>query len=136
MHQQQQLNFFVIDYLQSLHSTARRAENRQLELADISGGIKTLAKELDVPIIVLNQRNRELEREKNRKPRMSALPESGSFEQDADLSVCYINQTRAVKTTRPDLQPARRLSRVNLLIAQKWNGPTGDGQFDGSEVYT
>ena len=77
MHQQYQIKLFVIDYLQLLHSTARRAENRQQEIADISSGIKALAKELDVPIIVLSQLNRELESEKNRKPRMSDLRESG-----------------------------------------------------------
>jgi replicative DNA helicase len=68
-----------------LHSTARRAENRQQEIADISNGIKALAKELSVPIIVLSQLNRELARDKNRKPRMSDLHETGAIEQDADL---------------------------------------------------
>src|SRR5437660_9315190 len=85
MAQQYGVKLFVIDYLQLLHSTARRAENRQQEIADISNGIKSLAKELGVPVIVLSQLNRELEREKNRKPRMSDLRESGAIEQDADL---------------------------------------------------
>src|SRR6478752_1547784 len=85
MHQQYHIKLFVIDYLQLLHSTAPRAENRQQEIADISSGIKALAKELNVPIIVLSQLNRELEREKNRKPRLSDLRESGAIEQDADL---------------------------------------------------
>ena len=75
----------MIDYLQLLHSTARRAENRQQEIADISSGIKALAKELNVPVIVLSQLNRELEKDKNRKPRLSDLRESGAIEQDADL---------------------------------------------------
>src|SRR6266850_2916006 len=60
MHQQYGIKLFVIDYLQLLHSTARRAENRQQEIADISNGVKALAKELDVPVIVLSQLNREL----------------------------------------------------------------------------
>src|SRR3954470_8417149 len=85
MHQQYGIKLFVIDYLQLLHSTARRAENRQQEIADISNGIKALAKELNVPIIVLSQLNREVEREKGRPPRLSDLRESGSIEQDADL---------------------------------------------------
>ncbi len=75
----------MIDYLQLLHSTARRAENRQQEIVDISNGIKSLAKELSVPVIVLSQLNRELEREKNRKPRLSDLRESGAIEQDTDV---------------------------------------------------
>ena len=85
MSQQYGIKLFVIDYLQLLHSTARRAENRQQEIADISSGIKSLAKELNVPVMVLSQLNRELEREKNRKPRLSDLRESGAIEQDADV---------------------------------------------------
>jgi replicative DNA helicase len=74
----------VIDYLQLLHSTARRAEKRQ-EIADISSGIKSLSKELNMPVIVLSQLNRELERDKDRRPRLSDLRESGAIEQDADV---------------------------------------------------
>src|SRR6184192_3494165 len=85
MHQQYGIKVFVVDYLQLLHSTARRAENRQQEIADISNGIKALAKELNVPVMVLSQLNRELEKDKNRKPRLSDLRESGAIEQDADL---------------------------------------------------
>ena len=85
MYQQYGVKLFIVDYLQLLHSTARRAENRQQEIADISSGIKALAKELSVPVVVLSQLNRELEREKNRKPRLSDLRESGAIEQDADV---------------------------------------------------
>jgi replicative DNA helicase len=85
MFQQYGIKLFVIDYLQLLHSTSRRAENRQQEIADISNGIKALAKELNVPVIVLSQLNRELERDKDRKPRLSDLRESGAIEQDADV---------------------------------------------------
>src|SRR4051794_9608641 len=85
MWQQYGIKLFVIDYLQLLHSTARRAENRQQEIADISNGVKALAKELKVPVIVLSQLNREMEKDKNRRPRMSDLRESGSIEQDADF---------------------------------------------------
>ena len=84
--QQHGVKLFVVDYLQLLHSTARRAqENRQQEIADISSGIKALAKELKVPVLVLSQLNRELEKDKSRKPRLSDLRESGSIEQDADV---------------------------------------------------
>src|SRR5579872_112142 len=89
MSQQYGIKLFVVDYLQLLHSTARRAENRQQEIADISNGIKSLAKELNVPVIVLSQLNRELEKDKDRKPRLSDLRESGAIEQDADL-VCLL----------------------------------------------
>src|SRR6266852_6532153 len=62
MFQQYGIKLFVIDYLQLVHSTARRAENRQQEIADISSGIKSLAKEMKVPVIVLSQLNRDLEK--------------------------------------------------------------------------
>src|SRR5438105_8590021 len=126
MSQQYGIKLFVIDYLQLLHSTARRAENRQQEIADISSGVKSLAKELNVPVIVLSQLNRELEKDKNRKPRMSDLRESGSIEQDADLiGLLYKpsggeDEDSAAPTEEQDAVP------VNLLIAKQRNGPTGD----------
>ena len=125
MHQQYGIKLFVIDYLQLLHSTARRAENRQQEIADISNGIKSLAKELNVPVIVLSQLNRELEREKNRKPRLSDLRESGAIEQDADLVGLLYKPSSDDEdsNTAPAEQDA---VPVNLLIAKQRNGPTGD----------
>src|SRR5437870_13075531 len=85
MTQQFGIKLFVIDYLQLLHSTSRRAENRQQEIADISNGTKALAKELRIPVVVLSQLNREFERDKSRTPNLSDLRESGAIEQDADL---------------------------------------------------
>src|SRR4029079_8184902 len=103
MHQQFGIKLFVIDYLQLLHSTSKRADNRQQEISDISSGIKSLAKELNVPVIVLSQLNREVEREKGRPPRLSDLRESGAIEQDADLvGLLY----RPVKPGEEEEQPA------------------------------
>lgn len=124
MHQQYGIKLFVIDYLQLLHSTSRRAENRQQEIADISNGIKALAKELKVPVIVLSQLNRELEKDKNRKPRMSDLRESGAIEQDADLvALLYKPSSDDEESGAPVEEDA---VPVNLLIAKQRNGPTGD----------
>ena len=124
MHQQYGVKLFVIDYLQLLHSTARRAENRQQEIADISNGIKALAKELNVPVIVLSQLNREVEREKGRPPRLSDLRESGSIEQDADL----VGLLYRPKQGDDDEQPPEDNDAipVNLLIAKQRNGPAGE----------
>jgi len=125
MHQQYGVKLFVIDYLQLLHSTSRRAENRQQEIADISNGIKSLAKELNVPVIVLSQLNRELEREKNRKPRLSDLRESGSIEQDADVvAMLYKPSSDDEEGGGPSAE--QDAVPVNLLIAKQRNGPTGD----------
>lgn len=127
MHQQHGIKLFVIDYLQLLHSTARRAENRQQEIADISNGIKALAKELDVPIIVLAQLNREMEKDKSRKPRMSDLRESGAIEQDADLIGLLYKPSSGDDDDNPTNAGETEDSvAVNLLIAKQRNGPTGD----------
>jgi replicative DNA helicase len=127
MHSQHGVKLIVIDYLQLLHSTTRRSmDNRQQEVAEISSGIKSLAKELDVPVMVLCQLNREMEREKNRKPRLSDLRESGAIEQDADfVGLLY----RAFN--EEDVNDGQALGEsdalaVNLLVAKQRNGPTGD----------
>jgi len=134
MSQQYGIKLFVIDYLQLLHSTARRAENRQQEIADISSGVKALAKELDVPVIVLSQLNRELEKDKSRKPRLSDLRESGSIEQDADL----VGLLYKPGSSEEEEGPVREdeAVAVNLLIAKQRNGPTGDVQLTFLKTYT
>jgi replicative DNA helicase len=135
MHQQYEIKLFVVDYLQLLHSTARRADNRQQEIADISSGIKALAKELKVPVIVLSQLNRELEREKNRKPRLSDLRESGAIEQDADL-VGLLYKPSSDDDESSSVPAEQDAVPVNLLIAKQRNGPTGDVNLTFLKSYT
>src|SRR5437899_2950902 len=120
MWQQYGIKLFVIDYLQLLHSTARRAENRQQEIADISNGVKALAKELKVPVIVLSQLNREMEKEKNRRPRMSDLRESGAIEQDADL-VGLLYKPSSDEDEIGNTMAEEDAVPVNLLIAKQRN---------------
>ena len=133
MHQQYGIKLFVIDYLQLLHSTARRAENRQQEIADISSGIKALAKELEVPVIVLSQLNREIEREKGRPPRLSDLRESGAIEQDADV-VGLLYRPKSDDEDGPVAE--EEAAAVNLLLAKQRNGPTGDVELTFLRSYT
>ena len=136
MWQQHGVKLFVIDYLQLLHSTSRKAENnRQQEVADISSGVKALAKELKVPVIVLCQLNREFEKEKNRKPRLSDLRESGSIEQDADVvGLLYKPSTDDDEEVQPEGDGGG--IPVNLLIAKQRNGPTGDVRLTFLKSYT
>jgi len=136
MHQQHGIKLFVIDYLQLLNSTARRAqENRQQEIADISSGIKALAKELNVPVIVLSQLNRELEKDKSRKPRLSDLRESGSIEQDADLVGLLYKPNAGDDEDGAAAEESDGIA-VNFLIAKQRNGPTGDVNLTFLKPYT
>jgi replicative DNA helicase len=137
MAQQHDIKLIVIDYLQLLNSTARRAqENRQQEIADISSGIKALAKELNVPVIVLSQLNRELEKDKSRKPRLSDLRESGSIEQDADVvGLLYKPDAGDDEDGGPPAVDTDGIP-VNFLIAKQRNGPTGDVSLTFLKTYT
>jgi replicative DNA helicase len=126
MWQQYGIKLFVIDYLQLLHSTSRRAENRQQEISEISGGIKALAKELKVPVIVLSQLNREMEkRGSGEQPKLSDLRESGSIEQDADLVGLLYRESKN-KDGEDDTSQFEDTISVKLFIAKQRNGPIGE----------
>jgi replicative DNA helicase len=119
------LGLIVIDYLQLLRSPSKRGqENRQIEIAEISNGIKALAKELSIPIIVLAQLNRKSEeRGRDGKPRISDLRESGSIEQDADVvGLLY----RSAYYAADDEERAEKAGEAELIIAKQRNGPTGE----------
>jgi replicative DNA helicase len=123
--------------MQLLHSTARRSqENRQQEISDISSGIKALAKELKVPVIVLSQLNREPEkREKGAEPRLSDLRESGAIEQDADV-VGLLYKPNAGDNEDGTTGREADGEQVNLLIAKQRNGPTGDVKLTFLKSFT
>ena len=136
MAQQHGIKLFVIDYLQLLHSKSRQSqENRQQEISEISCGIKEMAKELKVPVIVLAQLNREIEKDKNRKPRMSDLRESGSIEQDADLVGMLYKPNAADEDDAAAVDDSEGVA-VNLLITKQRNGPTGDVNLTFLKPYT
>jgi replicative DNA helicase len=137
MFQQYGIKLFVIDYLQLLNSTSTRVENRQQEIAQISNGVKALAKELDVPVIVLSQLNRSMEKE-DRRPRLSDLRESGSIEQDADLVGLLYRPTEKTEEGEDGAvgQGDHEAVPVKLLIAKQRNGPTGDVDLTFMKSYT
>jgi replicative DNA helicase len=126
MYQQFGVKLIVIDYLQLLNASSSRVENRQQEVAMISNGVKALAKELNIPVIVLSQLNRELEKDKSRKPRLSDLRESGAIEQDADLIALLYKPNEGKENDDDDAPQDQESIPVNLLIAKQRNGPTGD----------
>lgn len=121
---QHNIGLIVIDYLQLLKSSSRRAQdNRQLEIMEISSGIKGLAKELRIPIIVLAQLNRKPEDRGGGRPRLSDLRESGSIEQDADV-VGLLVREEYYQDDEDSKQQAE--GKAELIIAKQRNGPTGD----------
>jgi replicative DNA helicase len=116
----------VVDYLQLLRSPSRRGlDNRQVEVAEISSGIKALAKELSIPIVVLAQLNRNPEArtgDSKGKPRLSDLRESGSIEQDADLVGLL---WREEYYADDDVEKKEIEGKAELVIAKQRNGPVG-----------
>jgi replicative DNA helicase len=134
MKSQYDIELIVIDYLQLLRSMSRRAQdNRQLEISEISGGIKALAKELNLPIIVIAQLNRQPDTREGGRPRLSDLRESGSIEQDADLVGLLV---RSDYYDTDDDAKNDIASEAELIIAKQRNGPTGDVPLTFLKKYT
>jgi replicative DNA helicase len=114
-----QLDLVVVDYLQ-LMSGRGRFENRNQEISTISRGMKLLAKELNVPMLVLSQLSRAPEtRQGDHRPQLSDLRESGSIEQDADV-VAFIFREEVYRRDREDLKGV-----AELILAKQRNGPVG-----------
>jgi replicative DNA helicase len=122
----------VVDYLQLMQPQNRRAENRQVEIAEISRGLKVLAKELDIPVVALSQLSRKVEDRPDRRPILSDLRESGAIEQDADVVMFLHRNTDPkapvdvdwglYKEAKPHEQPR---DKTEVIVAKHRNGPTG-----------
>lgn len=119
---QQNIDVIVIDYLQLMHADGR-TDSRQQEVAEISGGIKKLAKDLKIPILVLAQLNREVDKTAGAgaKPKLAHLRESGTIEQDADI-VTFLHRNRDDTKNVPDGQSVEAL----WIIEKNRNGRTGE----------
>jgi len=111
------LSLVVIDYLQLLDTHGKkRPENRQVEVSEMSRGIKLMAKELDVPVVVLCQLNRGPEQRTDKKPMLADLRESGSLEQDADI-VILVHREDAYD------RDSARAGEADLIVAKHRAGP-------------
>ncbi len=112
------LGLVIVDYLQLINGTDPRAPPEH-QVAEVSRGLKAMAKELDLPVIVLSQLNRSSEKD-NRTPRLSDLRESGSIEQDADVVIMLSRPKDA------DEKFQTAANAVDLIVAKQRNGPVGD----------
>jgi len=128
------IRLLVIDYLQLVRAPSRRADlNRQVEISDISAGVKALAKELQVPIIVLSQLNRQPESREGGRPKLADLRESGAIEQDADVVGLLV---RPEVYADEEGEKAAKEGEAELIIAKQRNGPTADIKLTFLKEYT
>lgn len=116
----QGLDLIIVDYLQLMHaSSENKNRNREQEVAEVSTGLKEIAKELDVPVLALAQLSRAVEQRGDKTPQLSDLRESGSIENDADVvQFIYRDEYYNPKTERPGV--------ADIIIAKHRNGPTGE----------
>ena len=150
---QHNLGLVIVDYLQLMQGNSR-TDNRVLEIGEITRGLKTLAKELEVPVLALSQLSRAVEQREDKRPQLSDLRESGTIEQDSDVVSFVFREAyyleRGEPTQRQDESPDKYVerhdrwqtlsdemkNRAELIIAKQRHGPTGkvDLYFDG--MYT
>lgn len=116
------LGLIIIDYLQLMEGRGKYSDNRVQEISEISRGLKTLAKELNIPILALSQLSRAVESRPDQRPRLSDLRESGSIEQDADVVLFIYREDRV----NPDTQ---NKGVAEIIIAKHRNGPVGMKQL-------
>ena len=148
------LGLLVVDYLQLLNPSGKsRQENRVQEVSEITRGLKTLAKELDVPVLALSQLSRAVEQREDKRPQLSDLRESGSIEQDADVVMFVYREEYYLTRSEPSRRAEESDQKFNerheawkqrceqtygkaeVIVAKQRHGPTGivrlafEGQF-------
>ena len=140
------LDLIVIDYIQLMKSSGYRNEGRVLEIAEITQGLKALAKELDVPVLALSQLSRQVEQREDKKPQLSDLRESGSIEQDADVVMFvfreqyYLEKQEPKPGTAEHVEWQERMSQIHneaeIIIGKQRHGPTGVIKLEFESAFT
>ena len=144
---QRSLGFIVVDYLQLLSGSSRRAaEGRVQEVSEITTGLKALAKELHVPVLALSQLSRQVEQREDKRPQLSDLRESGSIEQDADVVLFvfrqeyYLERSQPRENTEEHRQWQEEMNAVTgkaeVIIGKQRHGPTGTVQLQFTPEFT
>lgn len=125
----QDIQLIVVDYIQLMSSGSGRSDNRQQEISDISRSLKGLARELNVPVVVLSQLNRAVETRTDHRPMLSDIRESGAIEQDADVIMfLYRDDYYNPETEEKNI--------AEVIIAKQRNGPTGTVKLAWQPKYT
>jgi replicative DNA helicase len=141
------LGLIVVDYLQLLAGSARRAsESRVQEVTEITTGLKALAKELNVPILALSQLSRQVENRDDKRPQLADLRESGSIEQDADVVTFVYRHEYYLERTKPEegttdfqtwFDESQRVHGVaEVIIGKQRHGPTGTVELQFEKEFT
>jgi replicative DNA helicase len=144
---QHQLGLIVVDYLQLVDGgDGRREQNRVMEISEITRGLKTLAKELNVPVLALSQLSRAVEQREDKRPQLSDLRESGAIEQDADVVMFIYREEYYLERAQPregtpehdkwvaDMELVHNLAEV--IVAKQRHGPTNKVALSFEGKYT
>ena len=142
----QGLDLIVIDYIQLMKSSGYRNEGRVLEIAQITQGLKALAKELNVPVLALSQLSRQVEQRDDKKPQLADLRESGSIEQDADVVMFVFREQYYLEKQEPKLGTAEHVewqekmnqvhNQAEIIIGKQRHGPTGLIKLEFESAFT
>jgi replicative DNA helicase len=141
MQKEHNIEFIVIDYLQLMTMSGRRQDSRVQEISEITRQMKLLARELEVPVMVISQLSRAVEQRQNKHPQLSDLRESGSIEQDADLVMFlyraeYYREQLGEGADEEDSTADREPKKAELIVAKHRNGPTGKLDLTFLNEYT
>jgi replicative DNA helicase len=122
------IKMIIVDYLQLMQSTSNYRGNKVQEITEISQNLKSIAKELNIPVIAVSQLSREVEKRESKRPQLADLRESGSIEQDADL-VAFVYRDEYYD------ENSNKKGEADLIIAKHRNGPTGKVKLQFNQRY-